>query len=205
MKMKLVLVGALAASVAFPVSAADSASSRDKAIGGGQAFLDSRDASGAGDTVAFTAQREKGAPEGSDLADGQIQVNRRGDNAVKFHGTVECLVVNGGRSEGVAYMSGTTRANKNVPAQPFELYVTDGGKGQAERNDMIMLFVGAEETDQGDDGTADDDQGPCGFAESVEGVSMARGNVQTWNNNTSEDQDPPSDAMLGLGNLLRLK
>ena len=204
MKLKLVLAGALAATMAFPVAAADSASSRDKAIGGGQAFLDSRDANGAGDTVAFQAQREKGAEDGSDLADGQIQVNRRGGNAVKFHGTIDCLVVNGGRSEGVAYMSGTTRASKNVPQQPFELYVTDGGKGQQEREDMIMLFVG-DETDQGDDGSADDEQGPCGFAEEVSGVAMSRGNVQTWNNNTSEDQEPESRIGLPLQNLLRLK
>lgn len=205
MKLKLMLVGGLVGAMMVPVGVAQSASSRDKAIGGGQAFLDSRDASGAGDTVAFTAQRAKGAPDGSDAAVGQIQVNRRGTNAVRFHGTITCLVVNGGRSEGVAYMSGTTRANKRVPAQPFELYVTDGGKGQMERsNDMIMLFVG-DETDQGDDGSADDEQGPCGFAEEVSGVNMARGNVQTWNNNSSEDQEPPSRSMLSLPSLLRLK
>ena len=129
--------------------------------------------------MAFTAQHEKGAPEGSDLADGQIQVNRRGSDPVKFHGTIDCLVVNGGRSEGVDYMSGTSRANKNLPAQPFELYVSD-------------------------DGSADDEQGPCGFAEEVSGVSMGRGSVRTWNNDTSEDQEPEG-RMLGLTNLLRLK
>lgn len=200
MNKKLILA-ALAGVLALPVASADSASTRDKVTGGGQAFLDSRDAKGAGDTVAFQAQRERGAADGSDAADGQIQVNRRGDNAVKFHGEITCLVVNGGKSEGVAYMSGTTRASKSVPAQPFELYVTDGGKGKAERNDMIMLFVG-DETDQGDDGSADDEQGPCGFAEEVDGVSMARGNVQTWNNNTSEDQEPESRTALRLPSLL---
>lgn len=202
MSRKLVLVGALVGVLAIPVGSASAAPSRDKATGGGQAFFDSREASGAGDTVAFTAQRERNAADGSDAADGQIQVNRRGDNAIKFHGEITCLVVNGGRSEGVAYMSGLTRASKTVPAQPFELYVTDGGKGQAERNDLIALFVG-EETDQGDAGQEDDAEGPCGFAEQPEGVSLARGNVQTWNNNTSEDQEPESRFLSALA--LRLK
>lgn len=183
MKSKLMLIGALAGVAALPVSAADSAPSRDKATGGGQTFFESDGAgSGAGDTVAFTAQRAKNAPDGSTDATGQIQVNRRGENAIKFHGTITCLVVEGAQSMGAAYMSGTSRNGI-----PFELYVTDGGKGQSERNDLINLWAGPE-TDQGDPGPSGD-EGPCGTPDEPSGVALARGNVQTWNNNTSEDPD----------------
>jgi hypothetical protein len=176
----LFLVCALLAAVPATAGAGNT---RDRATGGGQAFLDSRDQNGAGDTVAFSAHRAKGAASDSDAATGQIQVNRRGDNAVKFHGNITCLVVNGGKSVGTAYMSGTSRGGT-----PFELYVSDGGKGQDERNDMIMLFVG-DETTQNDSSSAD---GPCGFDEQPDGVSLARGNVQTYNGSTDEDQTPPS-------------
>jgi hypothetical protein len=181
----LILACALLAATAILPGTAGAGSSRDRATGGGQSFLDSRDAKGAGDTVAFTAQRARGAEDGSDAATGQVQVNRRGDNAVKFHGTITCLVVNGGNSTGYAYMSGTARNGK-----PFELYVSDGGKGQDERNDAIMLFYDGETTSNDDD----NEDGPCGFDEEPDTVNLARGNVQTYNANTSEDADPESSS-----------
>lgn len=117
------------------------------------------------------------------------------DPSVKFHGTITCLVVNGGNSVGNAYMSGTSRGG-----EPFELYVTDGGKGLDERNDMIALFVG-DETQSNDSSTSD---GPCGFDSQPDTVTLARGNVQTYNANTSEDETAPSQSSSSLGlSLLR--
>lgn len=184
-----ILTLAVSAVLVVP-AAADAAASRDNVTGGGQAFFDGREPSGAGDTIAFQAQRARGAAEGSDAATGQIQVNRRGDGAVKFHGAITCLVANGTKSSGAgyAYMSGMTRATKTAEAQPFELYVSDGGKGQMERNDMIMLFVGSETEDNDSDMPGANDV--CGFSDSFETTQMARGNVQVRNNDSSEDDDP---------------
>ncbi|HVE69517.1 MAG TPA: hypothetical protein VNB64_13150 [Solirubrobacteraceae bacterium] len=148
--------------------------------------------------MAFIAHRSKAATgDNPSLATGQVQVNRRSTNAdagtgpAKFHGIVDCLVVNGGRSVGDAYISGHRRG---APTQRFELRVTDGGRGQAERGgDMIALFAPGE-TDQGDPGQADDAEGPCGFAEEPATVALFRGNVQTWNASTSDDDTAPAPA-----------
>jgi hypothetical protein len=168
---------AIVAVLALP-TVASGASTRDAITGGGQAFFGTggETGQGAGDTVAFTAKREKGAADGTDAAVGQIQVNRRTTNAIKFHGTFECLVVNGepNSGAGMAWASGISRSG-----QQFQLYVEDGGKGQMERNDMIMLLVG-EDTQDGD--------GPCGFDDAdTDSIALSRGNVQVRNRNISED------------------
>lgn len=184
MKRASLVAGAAVAVLAAAVPAtAMAGNTRDRATGGGQSFLDGREPARAGDTVAFSAHRAKGAPADSDAATGQIQVNRRGENAVKFHGTITCLVVNGGKGMGYAYMSGESRGGT-----PFELYVSDGGKGPQERNDMIMLYVDQETEDN--DGSGGD--GPCGFGEAPDTVNLARGNVQTYNGSDAEDEDPPA-------------
>jgi len=190
MKVRGLLVAGAVAALALP-AVTMGANTRDAITGGGQAFFatDGVPGQGAGDTVAFTAKREKGAPDMSDAAVGQIQVNRRTTDAVKFHGTFECLVVNGtpGSGAGYAYASGESRDNV-----PFQLYVEDGGKGQMERNDMIMLFVG-EDTEDGD--------GPCGFGDfdrTEDSISLSRGNVQVRNRNTTEDVEEENGAASAL-------
>jgi hypothetical protein len=177
MKRRGLLIAAAAALLALP-TVASGASTRDAITGGGQAFFGTggETGQGAGDTVAFTAKRAKGTPEGSTDAVGQIQVNRRTTSQVKFHGTFHCLVVNGepNSGAGMAWASGESR-----DGTPFQLYVEDGGKGQMERNDMITLLVG-DETEDGD--------GPCGFEDTdTDSISMSRGNVQVRNRDTSED------------------
>jgi hypothetical protein len=189
-KLKALLITAAAVAVAVPTvaGAASGGTTRDSITGGGQAFFDMTDpaaATGAGDTVAFQAQRAKYATGDSTDATGNIQVNRRTTNQVKFHGTFDCLVVDGdpGSGAGTAYASGQSRGGV-----PFELYVEDGGKGQLERNDMIMLFVGDETANN--DGQGED---VCGFSDSdFDTVSMARGNVQVRNRNIAEDAEPQS-------------
>lgn len=188
MKLKALLITGAAMAVAVPTvaGAAQGGTTRDSITGGGQAFFDERDPTGAGDTIAFQAQRERGADTSSTDADGNIQVRRRGTNSVKFHGEFECLVVNGdpGSGAGYAFGSGESRSG-----EPFELYVSDGGKGQLERDDMIMLYYGDDEVD--DNGS----DGPCGFEEFEAGedsIELARGNVQVRNRSLDEDADPQS-------------
>ena len=178
---------------AMPASAG-AANTRDSVTGGGQAFFDGRDMTGAGDTIAFQAHRAKGAAGESELATGQIQVNRRGEsNAIKFHGNITCMNVSGEPKSGAgyAYMSGDSRATKTQPSVPFELYVSDGGKGAMERNDMIMLFVGSETANN--DSQNEDANAVCGFEDfdpATDSMTMARGNVQVRNRNEDEDDDP---------------
>jgi hypothetical protein len=179
MKKTGLLAAAAVAVLALPTGAS-AASTRDAITGGGQAFFGSNGETGqgAGDTVAFSAKRERGAAEGSTDAIGQLQVNRRTTNQVKFHGTFNCLVVNGepNSGAGMAWASGESRGGV-----PFQLYVEDGGKGQQERDDMILLFVG-DETQDGD--------GPCGFEDTdTDSISLSRGNVQVRNRDTSEDAE----------------
>ena len=185
MKGRGLLIAGAATLLALP-TVASGASTRDAITGGGQAFFATggETQAGAGDTVAFTAKRERGT-EGtaSDAAVGQIQVNRRTTSQVKFHGTFDCLVVNGepNSGAGMAWASGESR-----DGTPFQLYVEDGGKGQMERNDMIMLFVG-DETQDGD--------GPCGFEDTdTDSISLSRGNVQVRNRDTSEDAEEDSNS-----------
>ena len=183
MKVRWIAVlAAVVAVAAIPVTA-DAGSPRDRATGGGQVLLDPNNppTTGALDTVAFTAQQEHGATDSA--ADGQLQVNRRsgGADAVKFHGTVECLIVNGTK----AYISGESR-----DGVPFKLFVVDGGSGQAERGtDQMIVWYGAE-TDENDP----DQQVPgnftppqedefCGIEEdpnSTRTVTVARGNTQVY-------------------------
>lgn len=188
MKGRGFLIAVTAAVLAIP-TVASGASTRDAITGGGQAFFGSNGETGqgAGDTVAFTAKRERGAAEGSTDAVGQIQVNRRTTNQVKFHGTFNCLVVNGepNSGAGMAWASGESRTGT-----PFQLYVEDGGKGQMERNDMITLLVG-DDTEDGD--------GPCGFEDAdTDSISLSRGNVQVRNRDTSEDNEEQSGQAGGL-------
>jgi hypothetical protein len=185
------LIAVAAAVLALP-TVASGASTRDAITGGGQAFFGSNGETGqgAGDTVAFSAKRAKGTPEGSTDAVGQIQVNRRTTTQVKFHGTFHCLVVNGepNSGAGMAWASGESR-----DGTPFQLYVEDGGKGQMERNDMITLLVG-DQTEDGD--------GPCGFEDTdTDSISLSRGNVQVRNRDTSEDAQQQSSSASPLSAL----
>lgn len=192
-KTGLIVAAAVAVAIPTVAGAAQGGTTRDAITGGGQAFFGNEDGvptPGAGDTVAFTAKRAKGEEGlGSDAATGQIQVNRRTTGAIKFHGTFDCLIANGeiGSGAGYAYASGVSRDGET----PFELYVEDGGKGPAERNDLIMLFVG-------DDVNGENNDGPCGFEgdfdRAEDSIPLARGNVQVRNRDQSEDANTDSNS-----------
>ena len=188
MRLKLGLLAAVAVLAAAPI-AADAETPRDKATGGGQLLLDPNDqpSTGALDTIAFTAQRERGATDDSGLADGQLQVNRRSGDALNFHGVVECLVIVGRK----AYISGFQRGtedNEDGPV-PFELYIVDGGSGAAERaGDQGLVWYGPEteenEPDQLVPGnfTPPEEDEFCGIEEDPSSKrqipALARGNYQ---------------------------
>ncbi len=185
------LLGVVGALAVVPAASADSG--RDRVTGGGQVLLDPNEPprTGALDTVAFQAQEDK-----SGVARGQVQVNRRGEDALKFHGIVDCLVVIGGKSHGEAFISGFTRGSD--PADPdnrFELYVTDGGTGQDERGtDVTMLWFGPEQSENEPDQIQNDPNNPvfedsyCGIEEDPEQrPALARGNNQVYD---SDPMDP---------------
>ena len=216
--MKVRRIGLLAAVAMFAAvpTSAEADSGRDRATGGGQLVLDPNNTSppgqGAFDTLAFTAQRARGASDFPDgPATGQVQVNRRiGSSSyqVKFHGIVECLVVVGSRSEGKAYISGYERGTQtpqNPDGTPFELWVNDGGSGADERiGDQAMLWyageTGGNEPDQFTPGnfvgTEDEycgiEEDPTSKADRV--PALARGNFQVYDANPNSPT-PPSNSM----------
>lgn len=148
----------LTAAVALAVPlAATAGSSTDRATGGGQILLGTQ---GAGTTIAFTAQGT------SEAAKGQVQVvdraAGRGQDQVKFHGIVECILVEGNMAE----IAGRERDSND----PFTLRVVDNGEGAAASNDMIFFDdVEDDRRCESDDNDDDDLQ-----------VALARGNAQVY-------------------------
>ena len=184
---KFAALAAIGALAALP-TIAGAESPRDRATGGGQILVDPDNppSGGALDTVAFTAQREQGAAAGSTAADGQVQVNRRSGEAVKFHGIVDCLVVVGSK----AYISGTQRGavDENGDPIPFELFVQDNGEGALDDDDLGMIWYGEETTTNGPDQlgqfTPPNEDEFCGIEEDPSSKgdlpALGRGNYQVY-------------------------
>jgi hypothetical protein len=173
MKVRL-LAGAAVLALVIPVTTA-MAQSGDKATGGGQVLFDDQ-LSGPGDTIGFSAIAL--AP-GNSAAKGQVQIiDRTGaisgssEGTGKFHGIVQCLVVEGN----MAYISGVDR---DARTEVFELYVQDNGEGQSGGNDAIV-FRQREQDEPGNPapGQQEGDE-PCGV-ENVDNddFRLARGNAQ---------------------------
>ena len=149
------IVLALAGALSLGAVSAFAAPSEFKATGGGQTLIGTN---GAGNTIAFTAQ---GNPE---AAKGQVQVidrtAGRGQDQVKFHGIVECILVEGNSAE----IAGQERDT----GQPFTLRVVDNGEGAAADNDLIF-FDDVEDDPECESGDEDDEDPD---------IELARGNVQ---------------------------
>ena len=104
--------------------------------GGGQIIAEG--ASGPGDTLAFQAQNIGGADGSadSDLARGQLQYNGRTDDAPqKFHGTIECLQVEGD----FARLAGTKRTESGETGF-FRLIVHDVDNNGPQNGTEMLLF-----------------------------------------------------------------
>jgi hypothetical protein len=137
------------------VAQADSAF---KATGGGQTQVGT---TGAGDTIAFTAQNTT-----DDVAaKGQVQFVDREDGSIVeiFHGSVTCLRAVDAGTDGAARLAGEWR---NQGTGTFEIYVEDNGEPN-QGNDLIFI-------DQVDppDCVDDEDDSPD------DPVALGRGNVQ---------------------------
>lgn len=156
MRIRNVLIAVAVLALAVP-GMASAGSRTDRATGGGQ-ILVSTDG-GAGSTIAFTAQ---GTPV---AAKGQVQFIDRtagtGQSQVKYHGIVECILVNGNTAEIAGHERGS--------ATPFTLRVVDNGEG-AGANDMIFFDDVADDRRCATDDNDDEDAT----------VALARGNAQVY-------------------------
>jgi hypothetical protein len=142
--------------VALSVTAASAGSPNDRVTGGGQTLIGT---TGAGNTIAFTAQGN------SDAAKGQVQVVDRsggtGQAQTKFHGIVDCLTVDGSMAEIYGHKS-------EDPSDVFAVYVVDNGEGAMAENDIVALN--------------DDPKSPCEIKDDDDKGTMelGRGNAQVY-------------------------
>ena len=149
------VVLAVAAATAALAASALAGSPNDRATGGGQILLGTQ---GAGNTIAFTAQgtQEEGR--------GQVQFIDRaagtGQSQVKFHGIVDCLIVDGN----VAQIYGH---NRDDAADTFQLFVVDNGEPNL-GNDMVAFN--------------DDPVGSCSEPDDDDNgdTALGRGNAQVY-------------------------
>lgn len=174
MRIRNFLIAAAVLSLAIPgfASAARQAGPTEKVTGGGQVFFTfgtnggapstDEPVTGAGDTIAFTAQETGG------VARGQVQFIDRsggtGQGQVKLHGTVTCVEVDGNtaRIGGVA-----TRNDDESRGNTFQMLVTDNGEGASNVEGDQIAFQFVANPDCGEQDGEDDAQ-----------TTLARGNVQ---------------------------
>ncbi len=169
--MKRVLISAAVLSLAVAgASQASAAPSVYKVTGGGQ-ITSTTTPTGAGDTIAFTAQS---ADATGDNAKGQLQYNQRSGTPTKFHGVISCVVVAAAEDgmPAMARLEGTMRGEADTAATHFVVDVVDDGQGNGTM-DMISLRKGfvPDEDDDGDTSCDTDDE----FDGSA---SLGRGNVK---------------------------
>jgi hypothetical protein len=128
----------------------------DKATGGGQTDVGT---SGAGDTIAFTAQNTGT----DDAARGNVTYIDRtggtGQGQIVYHGDVLCLQVSGN----MAKVAGTWR-----DGGPFQLLIVDNGQGSAADDDLVTVQNNQDPTCDAED---DDDDGQ---------TALGRGNAQVY-------------------------
>ena len=142
--------------VALSVTAASAGSPNDRVTGGGQTLVGT---SGAGNTIAFTAQGN------SESAKGQVQVvdrtNGTGQSQTRFHGIVDCLAVDGKMAEIYGH-------KRDDPADVFAVYVVDNGEGALADNDIVALN--------------DDPKSPCALEDDDDQgeTELGRGNAQVY-------------------------
>jgi hypothetical protein len=153
-RVLVVGVGALLAAV--PATVALGGSTTDRATGGGQILV----STGAGDTVAFTAQGT------TDAAKGEVQIVDRtggiGQGQTVFHGDVICMEAENGMAE-IGY-----RPKGDPAGDVDQLYVVDNGEPN-QGNDIVVIEENFDslcdlQNDSDDDGT----------------VALARGNAQVY-------------------------
>ncbi len=178
MRIRHLAVAGVAALAAFPSAALAQEGTTDKATGGGQVLFSDDDVKRS--TIAFTAQN---TGDGTSAAKGQVQFIDRsaggGQNAVKFHGTVTCIVVEGNRAQ----IAGLRRGgDRETEGDTFELTVVDNGEPNR-GNDMIM-FDNMDVDGQCEESEQDSDEPE---------IALAKGNAQVRDGdaeNSFEDSSP---------------
>ena len=168
--MKRVLISASVLALAVTgMSQSSAAPSVIKVTGGGQ-ITSTETPTGAGDTIAFTAQTD--SADGN-AAKGQLQYNQRSGVPEKFHGVISCVFATVSDSgQAIARIEGTMRGEVDSDTTHFVVDVVDDGQGK-DTMDMISLrkgFVADEDDD--DDTSCDPDDEFDGSA------SLGRGNVK---------------------------
>jgi hypothetical protein len=150
MRTRYGLIGAVIAGLMVAGVVAATSATAPKVTGGGQTLNGS---TGAGDTIAFTAQGE-----GEDVR-GQVQyVDRTDSGQTVRHGAVTCLVYEGSNQ---ARLGGEWRGGGT-----FEILVRDNGEGNGTQ-DQIGVYP-----------DATPDCGPTQNEDDDATVALARGNAQ---------------------------
>ena len=171
MKLRLMLVIAGLAVLAITTGSA-TAGNGDKVTGGGQVIFDEGDVKAS--TIAFTAQGT------TETAKGQIQFIDRsaggGQDAVKYHGVVDCLEVTNNYGVIGGY-------KKRTGGNRFVLRVVDNGEPN-QGADLIQFDNETEDNACGDD---EDDAAPE--------FSLARGNAQVRDGDSSNPQQSSASTM----------
>lgn len=166
---RIVVSGAVLALAIGGVQVATAAPAGEKVTGGGQILADSQ-TTGAGSTIAFTAQ------ESATDVKGQVQYIIRTGGTGKGqnvrHGVVDCVNVISPGDGGSAKIGGYF---DNDPTQTFVIDVVDNGEGaKATGLDMIAIREGA-----ASDGNDSDSDGSCNDSDDFAAdFALGRGNVQ---------------------------
>lgn len=171
LSLKRIVVSAAVLSLAVAgVSSAQAAPAVFKVTGGGQ--LIEMGETGAGDTIAFSAQSQ--GEEGAD-AKGQFQYVDRTDGTGRgqevVHGTVSCVVVFA-TEDGMPAMAAIGGQSRD--GEDFRIDVTDDGQG-GDAMDMISVRRGEDARDGEDDG---EDTALCDAEDEMAEMSLGRGNVK---------------------------
>jgi hypothetical protein len=191
---RIIVSGAVLALAIAGVQAATAAPAVYKVTGGGQII--EVGATGAGSTLAFTAQSQ--GEEGS-AAKGQFQyVNRTagtGQAQEVVHGTISCVVVYtwpSAEAGGFAVLGGKSRGGED-----FRIEVTDDGQG-GDTLDMISVRRGAAARDGEDQD--ENDSSLCDQESETDSLAFGRGNVKIHKNGApTEGGEEPSTTTQAKG------
>jgi hypothetical protein len=176
---KIAVAAAAAASLSAMIlaSPAMAGSKTSRVTGGGQVVLSGQDLTGAGDTLAFTAQNTRSTSDDATAATGQLQyVQRSGSSQVVAHADVTCLSVDGN----MATLEGTWQSGPYT--HEFWMQVTDSDQGTSQNTGTDTIQFQPNDSDQEDSFAEGAQCGPGRNNNDDNGPNydLARGNVQVY-------------------------
>ena len=164
--MRTIVVGSIAVTSALAAGLAPWASADPpngaRVTGGGQIIASEQNGGGPGDTIALDAQQLDAS---NNSARGEVQYVPHASGGLNWHGTVQCLVVNGN----MARIGGAWTASDGSTGF-FKIVLTDSDEGAPQTgNDMIYLNPNASDSN-------------CAAQDSNESeADLGRGNFQLHN------------------------